>query len=114
MNFPSKTNSICKNIIVILTVAIISGCAHYGAARIVSNPAGAEVINLDDGTLLGTTPVTVWWKDSSGNRKNITVRFKKPGYKEKVSQFWLSMRHSSQAKAQADPQLVEVVIEQSN
>ena len=114
MQFSSKTNSFCKNIIVILTIAIISGCAHYGAARIVSNPAGAEVINLDDGTLLGTTPTTVWWKDSGGNRKNITVRFKKPGYKEKVTQFWLSMRHTSEKQARAEPQLVEVVIEPSN
>ncbi|MBT5558939.1 MAG: hypothetical protein HOJ88_03530 [Proteobacteria bacterium] len=103
-----------KFAITVLVLAVLSGCAHYGAAQIVSTPSGAEVINLDDSTLLGVTPATVWWKDSGGSRKNVTVRFKKPGYKEKVTQFWLSMRHTSQAKALAEPQLIEVNIEESN
>ena len=87
----------------------LSACAsYYGAARIVSVPAGAEIIDVDDGTTLGVTPATVWWKDGSSNRRHIALRFNKDGYYEKVSSFWLSMRHKSRAKAKKDISLVEV------
>lgn len=33
----------------------VSGCSSYGAARILSEPSGAEVVNLEDESLLGTT-----------------------------------------------------------
>lgn len=90
----------------------LSACAsHYGAARIVSDPPGAEVINLDDGTVIGVTPLTYWWKDGSGNRQHIPVRLKKAGYYEKVSSFWLSMRHKSQAAATQNPDLVEIALQ---
>ena len=114
MKNPHKMMIANKFALIVSVLTILSGCAHYGAAQIVSMPSGAEVINLDDGTLLGVTPATAWWKDSGASRKNITVRFKKPGYKDKVTQFWLSMRHTSQVKALAEPQLIEVNIEESN
>jgi len=98
-----------KIIITALFSITLSACAsHYGAARIVSSPPGAEVINIDDGTTLGVTPTTVWWKEGSSERQHIAVRFKKEGYYEKVSSFWLSMRHSSIEKAEQDLTLVEV------
>jgi len=100
-----------KIVLTILLMITLSACAsHYGSARIVSNPPGAEVSNTDDGSLLGVTPVTVWFKDSSAHRQTIALRFKKEGHYEKVHDFWLSMRHKSQKDAQADPQLVEVVL----
>lgn len=90
----------------------ITGCStHYGAAKIVSLPAGAEVISDSDGTVLGVTPTTVWWQDSSGNRKQPILRIKKDGYYEKVSSFWLSMRHKNLEDARNNPQLVEVVLQ---
>ena len=90
----------------------LSACgAHYGAAKIVSTPSGAEVINLDDGTVIGNTPVTMRWKNSSSDRQHIPVRLKKPGYYEKVSSFWLSMRHSSEQEANENPQLVEITMQ---
>lgn len=89
----------------------VGGCAHHGAAQITSTPPGAEVVNLDDGTVLGVTPVTVWWKESNSNRKYLSVRFKMDGYRDKVSSFWLSMRHGSRKSAMADPQLVEVSLQ---
>lgn len=96
-----------------ILLIFVSACAsHYGAARIVSVPAGAEVVNLDDGTVLGVTPTTVWWKDGSSNRQHIAVRFKKEGYYEKVSSFWLSMRHKSVENAKRDLTLVEVNLDQ--
>ncbi len=92
-----------------IVIFSLSGCAsHYGAARIISNPPGAEVFNMDDGTSLGVTPVVRWWKDSSSARQHIAVRFKKDGYYEKVTSFWLSMRHNSKEQAEKDLTLVEV------
>lgn len=99
-----------RNILFISCLCIyLSACgSHYGAAYIVSNPPGAQVINTDDGSTLGVTPTTVWWKDSSSDRQYIAVRFRKNGYYEKVDSFWLSMRHSDVAAAMQDLTRVEV------
>jgi hypothetical protein len=86
----------------------ISGCASYGAAKIQSMPAGAEVINLEDDSLLGTTPVMVHWKNDREESKLITVRFHKTGHYDKVTAFWVNMRHSSRADAEKSPQAVKV------
>ncbi len=95
----------------LLLCATLSACgAHYGAARFVSEPPGAEVINLDDGTVIGTTPITHYWKDGSGTRQHIPVRLKLNGHYEKVSSFWLSMRHKTQRDAVENAQLVEIVM----
>lgn len=91
-----------------IALVLISGCSHYGAAQIKSVPTGAEVINIDDGTVLGVTPTKVWWKGDSSNRQYISVRLKKDGYYDKVASFWLSMRHSSQQAALNNVQDVEV------
>ena len=91
---------------------LVSACStHYGAAKIVSSPPGAEVISDEDGTIIGITPTTAWWRDGSSRRKNIILRFKKDGYYEKVTPFWLSMRHNSLKDAQENTQLVEVVLD---
>ena len=95
----------------IICLALSACASHYGAARIVSDPPGAEVINLDDGTVIGITPLTYWWKDGSANRQHIPIRLKKAGYYEKVSSFWLSMRYSSQAAATQSPDLVEIAMQ---
>lgn len=86
----------------------VSGCSSYGAARILSEPSGAEVVNLEDDSLLGTTPVMVHWKNDREESKLITVRFHKTGYDDKVTAFWVNMRHSSRAKAEKEPQPVKV------
>ena len=98
-----------------LTLALlfmISGCAtYYGAAKITSYPSGAEVINTKDGTVLGVTPTTVWWKNSSSDRQHITLRLKLDGYYDKVTPFWLSMRHNTQQEAMSAPQAVESALQ---
>ena len=102
-----------RNLLLIFLCLSLTACAsHYGAAYITSNPPGAQIINTKDGTLLGVTPTTVWWKDGSGNRQQIPVRFQKDGYYEKTQGFWLSMRHRSIEKAKADPTHVEVNLQQ--
>jgi hypothetical protein len=111
MNPRKMTNGPLRKALLIIAIIAVSGCAHHGAAKITSTPTGAEVVNLDDGTVLGVTPVTVWWQESSSNRKYLSVRFKLDGYRDKVSSFWLSMRHGSQKSAMKDPQLVEVSLQ---
>jgi len=69
---------------------MLSACgAHYGA---------------------GETPITYFWKESSGTRQHVPVRLKLNGYYEKVSSFWLSMRHKSRKDAIENAQLVEIVM----
>jgi len=89
-------------------LSVVSGCSSYGAARIQSVPTGAEVVNLEDDSLLGTTPVMIHWKNDREESKLITVRFHKPGYEDKVTAFWVNMRHSSRADAEKQPQPVKV------
>ena len=99
--------------IIIVSICIfLSACAsHYGAAKITSVPEGAEVISGEDGSSLGVTPTTVVWKEGNSNRQHLILRFQKDGYYEKVSSFWLHMRHSKADEAKANPDLVEVVLQ---
>lgn len=95
--------------VLLLAIINLSACAaHYGAAKIVSSPAGAEVINGEDGSIIGKTPVTMRWKNANGNRQTIILKFKKAGYYEKTSSFWLEMRNRNAKKADTNPQLVEI------
>lgn len=102
-----------RHIITLLFISVfLSACAsHYGAVRITSSPSGAEVVSDEDGTVLGVTPTTAWWKNSNANRQHMILRFKKAGHYEKVASFWLSMRHKSAEDAQKSPDLVEVVLD---
>jgi len=80
-------------LLVLATMINLSACAaHYGAAKIVSTPSGAQVINGEDGSIIGNTPVTMRWKNANGNRRTIILKLKKTGYYEKTSSFWLDMR----------------------
>jgi len=87
----------------------LSACsAHYGAAKIVSSPSGAEVTNGEDGSVIGHTPLTMHWKNANGNRQTIILKLKKAGYYEKTSSFWLDMRQRNAKVAAANPQLVQI------
>ena len=101
-----------RRIIIASLCFILSACAnHYGAARITSMPAGAEVISVEDGSSLGVTPTTVVWKEGNSNRQHLILRFQKDGYYEKVSSFWLHMRHSKASDAEENPDIVEVILQ---
>ena len=106
-----STSASPRSIALLIGLTLLAGCAHHGAAHITSSPSGAEVVNLNDGTVLGVTPVTVWWQEDNSNRKYMSVRFKMDGYRDKVSSFWLSMRHGSRKSAMENPQLVEVSLQ---
>lgn len=97
-----------QRLFIIFFCLTLSACAsHYGAATIISSPAGAEIISDEDGSLLGVTPATIWWKEDSRHRQYRVVRLRKEGYREKVASFWLTMSHSSVKKAQQSPTSVK-------
>jgi hypothetical protein len=98
----------------IISILAVSGCTSYGAARIQSVPSGAEVINIEDDSLLGTTPVMVHWKTDRDESRLITVKFRKNGYQDKVTAFWVNMRHGSRGKAESDPQEVKIELKPRN
>ena len=91
-----------------ITINLSACAAHYGAAKIVSSPPGAQVINGEDGSVIGNTPVTMRWKKPNGSRQTIILKLKKAGYYEKTSSFWLDMRNRNAKAASANPQLVEI------
>lgn len=102
----------CARALIATGIAIsMAGCATYGAANIQSSPPGAEVVNLEDDSVLGLTPVTVWWKADTGNSRYVNVRLQKPGFRDKVTAFWVNMRHSSRDDAMSEPVQVQVNLE---
>lgn len=108
-------SKLAQTITILGCCLVFSACSsHYGAATIISSPPGAEVISDEDGSVIGTTPTTAWWKDSNSRRKNIILRFKKDGYYEKVTPFWLSMRHNNLEDAKKGTQVVEVVLQRKD
>lgn len=105
---------------IVFTTALISclavgGCAtHHGAANIISIPEGAEVINVDDDTVLGVTPVKVWWREGKEERRRINVRLHKAGYLDKVTSFFVTFRHGSKNSALDEPQYVRIILDKEN
>ena len=100
---------------VMLLLSLLAGCVgnKYGSAYIVSNPPGAEVINMDDGTILGVTPLKQVWRDE-GKRKFVNIQLDKTGYKDKATSFWLTLKHRTRKSAINDPQFVEIILDERN
>ena len=96
----------------LIIFSFLAGCVgnKYGSAYIVSTPPGAEVINLDDGTILGVTPLKQVWRDA-GKRKFVNIHLDKEGYKDKATSFWLTLKHRTRRSAINDPQYVEVILD---
>jgi hypothetical protein len=92
----------------------LNGCAYYGAARINSVPPGAEVVDLADDTVIGVTPVIRWWNEDSDKPKFINIRLQKSGYRDKVTAFWVNLRHGSKEDALDNPQEVNVEMEKED
>ncbi len=83
---------------------LLSGCAtkQYGSVEFTSTPSGAEVINLHDDTVLGTTPVRVLFKGDAGSSDKVVVQFNKVGYFEKIFTIWVNNRHDDRQSAEND------------
>ena len=100
---------------VTLMLSLLTGCVgnKYGSAYIVSNPPGAEVINMDDGTILGVTPLKQVWRDD-GKRKFVNIQLDKKGYRDKATSFWLTLKHRTRKSAINDPQFVEIILDEKS
>ena len=97
--------------IALLTIGLftLSGCAyHHGAAYIKTDPPGAQVINMDDSSVLGITPVKIWWREGAEQRKFVNILVHKAGYRDKTTSFWVTLRHSNRQSALGDPQNVDI------
>ncbi|KAA3625857.1 MAG: hypothetical protein DWQ08_08860 [Proteobacteria bacterium] len=108
MYLSSAQSSLLRVSGLLLFAAMVSGCANHGAALIGTQPQGAEVVNLEDDTVLGVTPVKVWWREGAEKRKFVNIRVQKDGYRDKTSSFWVTLRHPSKAAALGEPQFVEI------
>lgn len=107
-----QSGNVFKHLTSLFLVTMISACAnYYGAARIVSIPSGAEVINLEDGSLIGVTPILYIKKDSIDRRQTVIIRLKKEGYYDKTSSFWMQMRDKTAVSAEQNANLVEIELQ---
>ena len=93
--------------------AMLTGCAPaakppYGSAAIVSEPAGAKVVNLKDGAALGTTPMKYTLEAEDGKAEYIQLILTSPGYADQVTSFWINPRYTSAEKAEENAQAIKV------
>jgi hypothetical protein len=97
---------------------VLTGCASgtktpYGSASIVSEPAGAKVVNLKDGEAIGTTPLQYTWETEDGKAEYIQLILTSPGYADQVTSFWINPRYDSKDAAEKDPQAIKVNMTQA-
>lgn len=115
---PCASPSGCRRwtgLLPLLAVTVfLSGCSHYAAVKIESEPQGAEVVNVDTDVVMGTTPLTYWWETGSSERVFVNVRFQKPGYEDKPSAFYINPRHKSHTEAVRDPHYIKVTLDEEN
>ena len=98
----------------LLCILTLCGCGtsiKYGGVNIKSTPPGAEVVNLRDSSNLGITPVHVSFPGDSDSSEYVTVQFRKVGYMDRISSFWVNRKHESKAAALADPVDIHVELE---
>lgn len=99
---------------VIAMLVLLTACGanvRYGTVKIDSTPPGAEVVNLKDSSQLGVTPVKVLFSGEAGTSEKITVQLRKVGYLDRITSFWINMKHSSPQTAAADAIDVRVELE---
>ncbi len=106
----------CVYGLILFVLCSMTACAQtkYGVVKIVSIPAGAEVINLKDDTHLGLTPLLVTWEDEEDVARNATVELRKVGYVEKITTFWVNIRHDTKEAAVLEPQPVTIELKKKD
>jgi hypothetical protein len=91
-----------------LSLVLLGGCvSNYGAASFDSTPDGVQVFDMEDGSVIGVTPVQFLWRSNNIKRKYMNVRMYKEGYQDAVKSFWLSLDYKSETDARKNPQLVQ-------
>lgn len=112
-----RTDSL-RQILKLITAGLLliamTGCAtRYGAAMFRSEPDGVEVFDMEDGSVIGVTPVLYRWRSKDANRKFMNVRMQKDGYRDTVKSFWLNLDHRSEEDAIKSPQSVQFTLTES-
>lgn len=98
----------------LLLLATLGGCVtKYGAAKITTDPPGAEVVNLGDDSLIGVTPVKLLIGEEAQARKSINIRVQKDGYRDKTTAFWVTLRHNTREEALEQAQDINVKLDQT-
>lgn len=98
---------------------LLTGCCAeapkepFGAARILSEPAGADIVTFVDNVTLGTTPLDHVWETADGKAEYIQLVLTKPGHAGAVTSFWINPRHASKEKAAQEPQVITVNLQQA-
>lgn len=99
----SRTAILNKTVLSLSLFGLIltTGCASqkFGAANIMSDPVGAEIINLKDDTNLGRTPAKVVWRGEASSSEMVTLQLRKKGYKAAIATVWINKRHNSEEEA---------------
>ncbi len=99
---------------VIVAAILVSSCTtHYGAVAFVSEPEGVSVTDLEDGSVIGVTPVKYVWRSKDAKRKYMNVQLHKEGYRDAVKSFWLALDHGNAEDAAANPQSVQFELNQT-
>ena len=109
----------CALVMIMLGAGMaLTGCATgthtpYGSASIVTEPAGAKVVNLKDGEAIGTTPLQYTWETEDGKAEYIQLILTSPGYADQVTSFWINPRYDSKDAAEKNPQAIKVNMTQA-
>jgi len=90
---------------------VLSACARHGSALIISQPQGAEVVDMSDDTVFGVTPVRVWWTEHAQRRRFANIRLQKEGYRDKTTSFWVNLDYPTREQALKNAQPVEVILD---
>ena len=91
-------------------VAAFSGCAAektaFDAAKIVSSPPGAEVVDMKTGSLLGTTPLDLTWERDEFRAEYMMLQLSKQGFKPQPTTFFIHPIYASEQDALEQPQII--------
>lgn len=108
-----RTHTLARSLMVLFVAALMAGCAtKYGAATFTSVPEQVQLFDMEDGSVIGITPVKYLWRSNETNRKYMNIRMYKDGYKDTVKSFWLNLDHSSETNALDNPQHVQFELQQ--
>lgn len=96
----------------------LTGCggnaaSHYGSASFVSEPPGATIVNLEDGSTIGSTPLQYTWETDDVSEKYIQLKLNATGYEDQITEFFLNSRHGSKESAEKTPQVIHVKMKQA-
>ena len=60
---------------------------------------------------MGMTPVLVTWEGNEEKPEYVTVEFRKTGYQEKITSFYVNKRHDTRVEAASAAQPITVELE---